>query len=126
VHRSRLTMVMIDLPAEDFERGAAFWSAALGRERLVENERYETLRGRVGGAGGVVLGLQRGMEDPQRFHLDVETDDVEAEVARLTQLGAEVKARIRGHVVMRAPGGHTFCVVPARRADFDANARTWP
>ena len=126
MHRSRLTTVMIDFADDGFEQGAAFWSAALGRERMVEDERYENLRGRLGGAGGVYIGLQRGMDDPQKFHLDIETDDVKAEVSRLEALGAEVKARISQHVVMRAPGGHTFCVVPMMRGDFDANAKTWP
>ena len=126
MHRSRLATVIIDLEAELFEQGAAFCSAALGRKRLVRNERYESLRGRVGGDGGLYVGLQRGMDDPQKFHLDIETDDVEAEVSRLESLGAQVKARIRNHVVMRAPGGHTFCVVPASRGDFAGQASSWP
>jgi hypothetical protein len=117
---------MIDFGDEAFEPGAEFWSAALGRERVVANERYETLRGRLGGEGSPYVGLQRGMDDGQRFHIDIETDDVDAEVSRLEALGARVKARIRNHVVMRAPGEHTFCVVPVRRGDFDANAKTWP
>jgi hypothetical protein len=118
--------VIIDFDAESFDAGAAFWSAALGRERVARSERYESLRGRIGGEGGLYVGLQRGMDDPQKLHLDVETDDVEAEVSRLEGLGARVKARIRNHVVMRAPGGHTFCVVPASRGDFHAHARSWP
>ena len=126
MHRSRLTTVVLDLSAEDFEEGAAFWSAALGRERRVKSERYEALKGRLGGEGGPFLGLQRGMDDPQGLHLDIETDDVEAEVRRLEGLGARVKARIRNHVVMRAPGGHSFCVVPVARGDFDEHATTWP
>jgi hypothetical protein len=126
MHRSRLATVIIDFDARSFEEGARFWSQALGRERLARNERYESLRGRVGGEGGLYVGLQRGVDDPQRLHFDIETDDVEAEVSRLMGIGAQVKARIRSHVVMRAPGGHTFCVVPASRGDFSANARTWP
>ena len=126
MHRSKLATVIIDFDAESFERGAAFWSAALGRERLARNGRYESLRGRLGGEGGLYLGMQRGMDDPQKLHLDIETDDVEAEVSRLRTLGAEVKARIRSHVVMRAPGGHTFCVIPASRGDFAATATPWP
>jgi catechol 2,3-dioxygenase-like lactoylglutathione lyase family enzyme len=125
MHRSRLSTVIIDFPDEDFETGAGFWSAALGRERVTRNERYEALRGRLGGVGGPYLGLQRGMDDPQKFHIDIETDDVEAEVKRLEELGARVKQRIRNHVVMRAPGGHTFCVIPNTRGDFDENATTW-
>lgn len=126
MHRSRLATVVIDLDKESFERAATFWSAVLGRERLVRSERYESLRGRLGGEGGLYVGLQRGMDDPQKFHLDIETDDVEGEVSRLEALGAHVKARVRRHVVMRAPGGHTFCVVPASRGDFDDHATSWP
>lgn len=126
MHRSRVATVIIDFDEETFERGAKFWSAALGRERMTRSERFESLRGRVGGEGGVYLGLQRGMDDPQKFHLDIETDNVEAEVSRLERLGAQVKARIRSHVVMRAPGGHTFCVIPTTRGDFSATAKSWP
>ena len=126
MHRSRVATVIIDFDEATFEDGARFWSAALGRERLTRNERFESLRGRIGGEGGMYVGLQRGMSDPQKFHLDIETDEVEREVSRLEGLGAQVKARIRRHVVMRAPGGHTFCVIPAARGDFSANAKTWP
>jgi len=125
MHRSRIATVIIDFDEASFEKGAKFWSAALGRDRLTKSERFESLRGRVGGQGGIYLGLQRGMDDPQKFHLDIETDDVAAEVSRLERLGAQVKARIRDHVVMRAPGGHTFCVIPATRGDFSATSTTW-
>ena len=64
--------------------------------RIARSERYESLRGRLGGAGGLCVGLQRGMDDPQKLHLDIETDDVEAEVGRLEALGARVKARGSG------------------------------
>jgi hypothetical protein len=36
-----------------------------------------------------------------------------------------VKARIREHVVMTAPSGHAFCVVPVHRPDFPAKSATW-
>lgn len=37
--------------------------------------------------------------------IDIESNDVEREVARFEKLGAAVKARIRNHVVMSAPSG---------------------
>jgi hypothetical protein len=126
MHRSRIATVIVDFDEATFDEGAAFWSAALGRDRLVRNERFESLRGRVGGEGGLYVGLQRGVDGPQGLHLDIETDDVAQEVARLEGLGARVKAKIRNHVVMRAPGGHTFCVIPATRSDFSINAKSWP
>ena len=126
MHRSRLTSVVIDCAEADFERGAEFWSAALGKAIVPRGERYVALRGRVGGEGGPFIGLQRAPSNERAIHLDVETDDVDAEVTRLEGLGARVKARIRRHVVMEAPSGHAFCVIPTRRGDFPAGAAEWP
>ena len=126
MHRSRLTSIVIDCAEADYERGAAFWSAALGREVLVRNERFSSLHGRIAGEGSPYLGFQRVPSAERAIHLDIETDDVAAEVARLERLGARVKARIRNHVVMEAPSGHAFCVVPSRRGDFPAGAAEWP
>ena len=126
MHRSRLTSVVIDCAEADFERGAEFWSAALGRPLLVRNERFRSLRGRTGGEGSPYVGLQCVPSAERAIHLDIETDDVAAEVARLEKLGARVKARIRNHVVMEAPSGHAFCVVPSQRSDFPAGAAEWP
>ena len=126
MHKSRLTSIVIDCADADYERAAAFWGAALGRPVLERNGRFCSLRGRLGGDGSPYLGLQRVPSAECAIHLDIETDDVAAEVARLEQLGARVKARIRNHVVMEAPSGHAFCVVPSRRGDFPAGAAEWP
>ena len=64
-----------------------------------EDEPYTSLKGRVGGEGGLVIGLQRVARGERATHLDIETDDVEAEVLRLERLGARVKAQIgRAHL----------------------------
>ena len=126
MHRSRLTSIVIDCAEADYDKGAAFWSAALGRPIVPRNERFCSLRGRTAGEGSPYVGLQRVPSAERAIHLDIETDDVEAEVARLVALGARVKARIRNHVVMEAPSGHAFCVVPSRRSDFRAGAAEWP
>jgi len=126
MHHSRLTSIVIDCADDRFEAGADFWAAALGRPRVERDGRYASVRGRVGGEGGVFVGFQRVRAGEHGVHLDIETDDVEAEVARLEGLGARVKARIRRHVVMVAPSGHAFCVVPASRRDFPAGAARWP
>jgi catechol 2,3-dioxygenase-like lactoylglutathione lyase family enzyme len=126
MHRSRLTSIVIDCAEADYERGAEFWGAALGRPLIRRNERFVALRGRLAGDGSPYLGLQRVPSAERAIHLDIETDDVAAEVARLERLGARVKARIRNHVVMEAPSGHAFCVVPSRRGDFPAGAAEWP
>ena len=127
MHRSRLSTVVIDCSDAEFERDVAFWSRALGKHPIPdESPRYVSLRGRVGGEGGPYVLLQRVVKEERAVHLDIETDDVEAEVARLMRLGAAVKARIRNHVVMLAPSGHAFCVVPTgRRNDFPGDAPQW-
>ena len=126
MHRSRLATVVIDCSEGGFERGQKFWSDALGRAVMPRDERYAALKGRVGGDGGVFIGFQRVAKEEPAVHLDIETDDVEAEVARLERLGARVKTRIRRHVVMEAPSGHAFCVIPVRRGDFAIGAVEWP
>lgn len=126
MHRSRLSTVFIDCASDSFEAGSSFWSGALGKELLSHSERYKTLRGRVGGAGGPIVGLQRVPDEERAVHLDIETDDIEAEVKRLERLGAKIKARIRNHVVMVAPTGHPFCVVNVHRPDFEAASTLWP
>ena len=126
MHRSRLSTVLIDCAEEDYEQGLDFWSRALGREPVpTDGPRYTSLRGRVGGEGGPFVLLQRVPKEERAIHLDIETDDVEAEVARLEKLGARVKARISRHVVMEAPTGHAYCVVPVYRNDFPAKAAAW-
>jgi hypothetical protein len=56
------------------------------------------------------------VDHESRVHIDIETDDIPAEVARLEQLGASVVDRLERWVVMRAPSGQRFCVVRVQRA----------
>ncbi len=65
------------------------------------------------------------VDHPSRVHLDIEADDVEAEVRRLEQLGAKRVKAVRIWVVMEAPPGHRFCVVTPQRANFEAEANSW-
>lgn len=127
MHRSRLSTVVIDCAEHEYDDGVAFWGAALGKEALAtDGPRYASLKGRVGGDGGAFVLMQRVPSAERAVHLDIETDDVAAEVARLEALGARVKARIDRHVVMEAPTGHAFCVVPVHRGDFPIKAAEWP
>lgn len=126
MRRSRLSTILIDCAPDAFERGVRFWSGALGKEPIPTDEAsYVSLRGRLGGEGGPLVLIQRVPEAERAIHLDMETDDVEAEVARLEGLGARVKKRIRDWVVMVAPTGHAFCVVPQSRPDFPAKTAVW-
>src|SRR4051794_26373924 len=86
-HRSRLTAVLVDVPAADHEAATTFWSSALGKpaERLEKYPEYAFL----GQATPGVEFMVQGTGDAQpRIHIDIESDDIEAEVARLATLGA--------------------------------------
>jgi predicted enzyme related to lactoylglutathione lyase len=125
MHSSRLCAVLIDCNAPDVEAAARFWAQALGR--AVD-------RGHPGSRGNylmletppdeAIVQIQRVNHD-SRVHLDIETDDIPAEVARLEALGATVVERLERWVVMQAPTGQRFCVVRVQRPGFPKNATRW-
>ncbi len=111
MHRSRLAGFIIDCEAGDVGDAAAFWSAALGLARAGrEGDTYERLDG---SAHGLAIEVQR-VSHPSRVHLDIESDDVDAEASRLEKLGAQRVARVNTWWVMQAPTGQRFCVVRAK------------
>ena len=65
------------------------------------------------------------MTHDSRVHLDIETDDLEAERARLEKLGAKLVARVKSWIVMEAPTGHRFCLVHPGRSGFRDEANRW-
>ena len=126
-HRSRLCTIIIDSAQPDFERAVEFWSQALGQKPLPDPDdpKYVSLKGRIGGDGGPTVLMQSVPGDERAIHLDIESDDVEAEVERLEGLGASIKKRFPRWVVMTAPSGHPFCVVQRFRDDFEEHASEW-
>ena len=126
MHRSRLVGILIDTPATQVGTEVDFWSAALGAQSYPApgEEQYTVL---VGAAAGLITVVQA-VDDAPRYHVDIETDDLAAEVARLTALGAEPVARWQDAHTLRSPGGHLLCVVPVHSdpETFAASARTWP
>jgi hypothetical protein len=128
MHRSRIGVLLVDHPTESYDAAAAFWAAARGSERRNDpddpEDPYESLDALP---GGIKLELQRtGAGTTPRVHLDLETDDVAAEIARVEALGARVVDRHEDWAVLADPGGMLFCVVPVQTgADFDAHATTW-
>lgn len=124
MHRSRIGVVLIDHPEEQYERSRAFWSAAVGTEPEAQPDGpYESL----GVGGGVRLELQRtGSGTSARVHLDIETDDVAAEVARLVGLGATIVTADDEFSVLADPTGLVFCVVPVQTGElFEQHATSW-
>lgn len=125
MHRSRLAGFIIDCRTDDLDRAARFWSQALGyplkSSTNVEDTGYRLLDTAPEGLHAEV----QKVEHPSRVHLDIESDDVEAEVRRLELLGAKRVAQVRTWWVMEAPTGQRFCVVRPQRADFASRANTW-
>ena len=120
-HRSRLAGFIIDCDTDDLEGAAAFWRVALGDEKVRQPQgKYVKLDPQM----GLHVEVQK-VKHPSRVHLDIESDDIPAEVARLEKLGAKRVADVRTWVVMEAPTGHRFCVIRAQTRDFDAEAKTW-
>lgn len=125
MHRSRVYALLIDAPAAEATDAAAFWSAALGVPAVpVSDEpQFTRLHDAVAGLATIV----QAVDDAPRYHLDIETDDVAAETARLVGLGATQVAQWLECRVLQAPGGHLLCVIPVHSEPeaFAADSRAW-
>src|ERR1700722_9184900 len=100
MHHSRLCAVLIDCRTSDLDGAARFWGEALGRP--VDSSHP--------GSRGNYLMLETPANDPMveiqrvahesRVHIDIETDDIAGEVARLAKLVGKVVERLERWVVM--------------------------
>jgi hypothetical protein len=115
--RGRISAFVIDCKVDDLAAATQFWSAALGRDIANPDQdgdgKYAELKT---DADEPFLLLQK-VEHEARIHLDIETDDLDAEVARLEALGARRIAFVKRWWVMQAPTGHRFCVVRKKSAE---------
>lgn len=119
-HRSRIGVVCIDCKTDDLTKAAGFWSAMLGMKgEIDEAGKYAVFDDHA----GLPRVLLQAVEHEPRVHLDIETDDREAECARLKALGAKEVARVKTWIVMEAPTGHRFCLVRPQGDDFPGNAK---
>ena len=126
MHKSKLGGFIIDCQTDDLNGAAQFWGAALGmpvRELPAEEaalyKRLEDFQ------HGLDIEVQK-VSHTSRVHLDIETDDIEAEVRRLETLGARRIQAVSTWWVLEAPTGQRFCVVRAASASFAERATQWP
>ena len=105
MHHSRLAALVIDCKADEVEAAAMFWSAALGRK--------------------IVPPQPDAGQHESRIHLDIEADDLEAEVKRLETLGAKRIGFVKRWWVLEAPTGQRFCVVKPQRGPLADKANEW-
>jgi|SRR6476646_8267469 len=125
MHHSRINGLLIDCRTDDIDAAADFWAEALGRP---VDPRHPGSRGnyRMLETPPDELSVQvQRVEHESRVHIDIETDHIAAEVARLEKLGARVDKRLERWVVMQAPTGQRFCVVRVQRAGWPKNANRW-
>lgn len=126
MHKSRLGTLVIDCQTQDLDAAAAFWGQALGAPALALDDPDDANYRKLQAAGDQPVMLVQQVEHASRVHLDIETDDIEAEVRRLERLGARRVAHVKRWWVMQAPTGQRFCVVRPQRADFPDGANEWP
>lgn len=120
MHKSRLGEITIDCQTDDLAKAVRFWEQALGYPAQSFEDHF-----RMSTPGDeIAINLQR-VDHESRVHLDIETDNIDAEVKRLHALGARQTRIARRWVVMTTPTGHGICVCqPARRA-FQSMAHQW-
>lgn len=124
-HRSRLAGFIIDCKTDDLDAAARFWSDALGWPiGELPPEEASTYVKLDDAPGGLHVEVQK-VTHASRVHLDIETDDIDAEVARLEALGAKRIAAIHTWVVMEAPAGQRFCVVRMKHPERGVAPNAW-
>lgn len=125
MHKSRLSGFIIDCRTDDLEASAEFWAGALGAPAETRSPSDDGSYIALEVARGEPYVEVQQVDHASRVHIDIEADDIQSEVTRLENLGAKQIAVIKDWVVMEAPTGQRFCVVPVVRAGFDENANTW-
>ncbi len=114
MHRSRLAVAVIDLPHSLRREVVTFYEGLTGGVSRIGSDHDEFS---VFGPGSGFQLLVQGIEGKSGVHLDVHTDNLEAEVSRLVALGAVERVRHGHWVVLEDPAGMAFCVVPTPIGD---------
>lgn len=124
-HRSRLAGFIIDCQTDDLDDAARFWSHSLGvsiGESTVEDTAAYIQFDHT--PGDLHIEVQK-VAHPSRVHLDIESDDIDAEADRLEKLGAKRIGFVRRWWVMEAPTGQRFCVVKMHHPERGATPNEW-
>jgi len=112
-HGSRLVQICVDSPAGLHDAEVAFWRSALNwRWAASDFGEFEGKLYAPSGSSAQLLFQRLGQDDPSaavRAHIDLGTDDLEADAQRLVQLGAQRVGPGRGWIVLRDPTGLVFC-----------------
>jgi predicted enzyme related to lactoylglutathione lyase len=126
-HRSRLCHIVVD--CNDLDSAVRFWAAVLqAEEESVAPQSHHVYRQLRLPDSEIRLLLQHTNDSKtskERMHIDIETDDVDAEVLRIEELGAtrwdHQKARGFDFWVLQDPWGNEFCVLQSTFPELLAN-----
>ncbi|MBT2117295.1 VOC family protein [Dyella sp. LX-66] len=126
MHHSRLSTLVLDCQSADLKQAADFWSQALGKPIVSYDQDGDGKYAELATLADEPIILLQRVAHESRVHLDIETDDLEAEATRLEQLGAKRLECVHGRWwVMQAPSGHRFCVVKKQREQFGPHLNKW-
>jgi len=125
MHYSRFSSIIIDCRVDDLKSAAEFWSKAFGKKLANVDLDGEDRYAEIETADDEPIIVVQKVTHESRVHLDIESDDIEAEVKRLEALGAKRVEFIKRWWVMEAPTGHRFCVVRKQREEFGPHVNEW-
>ena len=108
--RSLVDQVCLDIPPSRWDSEVAFWEALTGWERGRQSGEFGRL---VRPEGQPLMFLLQRLDDEQpgvTAHLDLGSDDADAEAARHVALGATEVRRADGWITLLDPSGRAYCV----------------
>jgi len=126
MHHSRFSSIIIDCRVEDLAAATEFWSKAFGKRIASLDQDGDGKYAELETSDDEPIIVIQKVAHESRVHLDIESDDIEAEVKRLEALGAKRVEFIKRWWVMEAPSGQRFCVVRKQRKEFGPHLNTWP
>lgn len=108
--RSLVDQVCLDIPPSRWDSEVAFWERLTGWERGRQSGEFGRL---VRPAGQPLMFLLQRLDDEQpgvTAHLDLGSDDADAEAARHVALGATEVRRTDGWITLLDPAARSYCV----------------
>ena len=109
----RWCWTFLDTPRADADRSWAFWSEVTGWPLSAPRGDHHEFATLLPPSGDPWVKVQAVTDGPGGIHLDLDVDDVRAAAEEAERLGA---ARVGGIgdevVVLRSPGGLSFCLTP--------------
>jgi predicted enzyme related to lactoylglutathione lyase len=132
--------LLVNVDVDDLERAIAFYANALGLR--LERRLFKGMVAEMGGASSKLYLLTHptgsraslGTSSVRTYdrhwmpvHLDFETEDVDAAVARAVEAGAKLEGGIQGFAwgrlaTLSDPFGHGFCLLQFTDRGYDAVA----